>query len=122
MKIFYVFLVVVIVFEYVINPFGFFGLYEPKAEYYLAFSLGVSIFILILTIYSFLRLRNLIIQHRNDISDNVTSDLYNSIGPLFAINLCNIAQTYCYISDTKSSNLVAKVLFPYYSDEKDSIG
>ena len=57
-------------FEYGINPWHL--IKTGKAEYYLAFSITVSVIVLGFTVYSFLRLLKLIKEHRPNILGNVS--------------------------------------------------
>jgi len=70
MIVYYISLTIVIVFEFWLFPFNV--LKTAKAEYYLGFSIFVSLIVLGLTIYSFTRLMHLIKKHRSETHENVS--------------------------------------------------
>jgi hypothetical protein len=110
MIVFYVSLTLVLAFEYWINPYSI--IWPAKAEYYLVFSFFVSSVVLLFTIYSFMRLVNLIRKYREEVFDSLSKDLYNSFLGLLIINMSNIASYSIYLANTKSSGLIELVLFP----------
>ena len=103
MIIYFVFITIIITFEYFINPFGFFGLYSPKASYYLIFTIAVSSLEMIITIVSFISLKNSIQDYQPDVFESIQKDLYNTFLWLIVIDMCNIASHSVFLEDNSSS-------------------